>query len=201
VTVRGVNGILILANVAVFLLQLQAPDALLVNYALWPLGAHLVPEFGRIVEFAPRQLVTSAFLHGSPPHLFLNMFALWMFGRDCERVLGARRYLVLYFAAVLSAALVQLAVSSRAGTAYPTVGASGAVFGVLLTFATLFPERRIVLLFPPIPMPAWLFVTLYGIVELANGVFGTQAGVAHFAHLGGMLGAWLVLRHWRAAAR
>jgi len=199
--VRGVNGMLILANVAIFGLQLQAPDALLVHYALWPLGAHLVPEFGQVAAFAPRQLLSSAFLHGSPAHLFLNMFALWMFGRDCEHALGARRYLVLYFAAVLSAALVQLAVASLAGTAYPTVGASGAVFGVLLAFATLFPERRIVLLFPPIPMPAWLFVTLYGVVELANGVFGTQAGVAHFAHLGGMLGAWLVLRHWRAAAR
>jgi membrane associated rhomboid family serine protease len=192
---------LILANVAVFLLQLQAPDMLLVNYALWPLGAHSAPEFGHLGVFALRQLVTSAFLHGNTAHLFLNMFALWMFGRDCERVLGARRYLVLYGAAVLSASLVQLAAASLATTAYPTVGASGAVFGVLLAFAMLFPERRIMLLFPPIPMPAWLFVTLYGVIELANGVFGTQAGVAHFAHLGGMLGAWLVLRHWRAAAR
>jgi membrane associated rhomboid family serine protease len=201
VTVRGVNRMLILANVAAFLLQLQAPDALLVHYALWPLGAHASPEFGRVVEFAPQQLVTSAFLHGSFPHLFLNMFALWMFGRDCERVLGGWRYLALYGAAMVSAALVQLAVASLTTGTYPTVGASGAVFGVLLAFAMLFPERRIVLLFPPIPMPAWLFVTLYGVVELANGVFGTQAGVAHFAHLGGMLGAWLVLRHWRAGAR
>jgi len=199
--VRGVNGMLILANVVVFLLQLQAPDALLVNYALWPLGTHASPDFGQLVAFAPRQLVTSAFLHGSPAHLLLNMFALWMFGRDCERVLGARRYLVLYGAAMLSAALVQLAAASLATTAYPTIGASGAVFGVLLAFAMLFPERRIMLLFPPIPMPAWLFVTLYGVIELANGVLGTQAGVAHFAHLGGMLGAWIVVRHWRAAVR
>jgi len=199
--VRSVNGTLILANVAVFLLQLQAPDALLVNYALWPLGTHAAPEVGQLVSFAPWQLVTSAFLHGSPTHLFLNMFALWMFGRDCERVLGARRYLALYGAAMLSAALAQLAAASLATAAYPTVGASGAVFGVLLAFAMLFPERRIMLLIPPIPMPAWLFVTVYGVIELANGVFGTQAGIAHFAHLGGMLGAWLLLRHWRAMAR
>jgi membrane associated rhomboid family serine protease len=198
---RSVNGLLILANVVVFLLQLQAPDALLTDYALWPLGAHESAELGTVVSFAPWQLVTSAFLHGGTAHLLLNMLALWMFGRDCERVLGPGRYLELYFGSVLSASVVQLSVASLAGAAYPTVGASGGIFGVLLTFAVLFPERRIMLLFPPIPMPAWLFVTLYGVVELANGVFGTSAGVAHFAHLGGMLGAWLLLRRWRAAAR
>ena len=193
---RGVNGILIAVNVAVFLLQLQQPDALFGSLALWPLGSHAVPDFGT-VSFQPWQLVTSAFLHGGTAHLFLNMFALWMFGRDCERVLGPGRYLALYFGAVLSAALTQLVVASLSPEAYPTVGASGGVFGVLLAFATLFPDRRIMLLFPPIPMPAWLFVTLYGVMELLNGVFGTQAGVAHFAHLGGMLGAWLLLRRWR----
>ena len=197
---RSVNGALILVNIAVFLLQLQAPDALLTTYALWPFGLHDVSESGRVIGFAPWQLLTSAFLHGGTSHLALNMFALWMFGRDCERALGAGRYLALYFASVFTASLVQLGVSSMAAGAYPTVGASGGVFGVLLAFAMLFPERRVMLLFPPIPMPAWLFVTLYGLVELANGVFGTQAGVAHFAHLGGMLGAWWLLRHWRRAA-
>jgi membrane associated rhomboid family serine protease len=197
---RGVTGILIATNVVMFLLQLQHPDALLAGYALWPFGTHEIPELGQ-VKFEPWQLVTSAFLHGSFAHLFLNMFGLWMFGRDCERVLGARRYLALYSGAVLTASLTQLAVSSLAGADYPTIGASGGVFGVLLAFGMLFPNRQIVLLFPPIPMPAWLFVTLYGLMELANGVLGTQAGVAHFAHLGGMLGAWLLLRHWRAMGR
>jgi membrane associated rhomboid family serine protease len=199
--VRSVNSTLILLNVLAFLLQLQSQDLLLVHYALWPLGPHEVSGLSEVVQFEPWQLVSSAFLHGGLSHLLLNMFALWMFGHDCERVLGARRYLALYFAAVLSSGLLQLAVVSLSGSAYPTVGASGAVFGVLLAFAMLFPERRVMLLFPPIPMPAWLFVTLYGVVELANGVLGTQAGVAHFAHLGGMLGAYLVLRHWRHAAR
>ena len=194
---RSVTGLLITANVAVFMLQLQHADALMVGYALWPLGAHEIPDLGH-VAFEPWQLVTSAFLHGGFAHLFLNMFALWMFGRDCERVLGAARFLALYSGAVLSAGLTQLAVASLADVAYPTVGASGGVFGVLLAFAMLFPERRIMLLFPPIPMPARLFVALYGLAELANGVLGTQAGVAHFAHLGGMLGAWLLLRRWRA---
>ena len=195
---RGVNGTLIVVNVAVFALQLLSP-ALLVPFALWPLGAH--PLAGLAAHFEPWQLVTYAFLHGGVAHLGLNMFALWMFGRDCERALGPRRYLALYFAAVLSAAATQLAVATWSRATYPTIGASGGVFGVLLAFAVLYPQRRIMLLFPPIPMPAWLFVTLYGLIELSNGVLGTDAGVAHFAHLGGMLGAGLMLRHWRHARR
>ena len=195
---RGANGTLIIANLAVFALQLLFP-ALLVPFALWPLGVHEVD--GITARFEPWQVVTYAFLHGGFAHLGLNMFALWMFGRDCERALGVRRYLVLYFAAVLSAAIVQLAVGAFARSAYPTIGASGGVFGILLTYAVLYPDRRIMLLFPPIPMPAWLFVTIYGLIELSNGVFGTGAGVAHFAHLGGMLGAGIVLRHWYVTRR
>ena len=127
------------------------------------------------------------------------MWALFIFGRDVERTLGARHYILLYFAAVVSAALVQLAAvtaTSHAGI-YPTIGASGGIFGVLLAFGVLYPRRTVMLLFPPIPVAAWLLVTLFGLIELANGVLGTEAGVAHFAHLGGMLGAYLELRYWR----
>lgn len=196
--VGRVNSTLIAANVGVFALQ-QANPWLLVPLALWPPGAP--PIEGIVVHFEPWQLVTYAFLHGGLAHLGLNMLALWMFGRDCERVLGQRRYLELYFAAVLSAALTQLAFAVAMHATAPTIGASGGVFGILLAFAVIFPERRVMLLFPPIPMPAWLFVTLYGLIELGNGVFGTRDGVAHFAHLGGMLGAWLMLRRWMRAAR
>jgi membrane associated rhomboid family serine protease len=195
---KGVTGALILANLFVFALQVLYGDALLVPFALWPVGDQFVPELGTAVGFRPWQLVTYAFLHGGGTHLFLNMFALWMFGRDCEAALGSRRFATMYAAAVLTAALVQLAVASASGDAYPTVGASGGVFGVLLAFGMLFPRRRVLLLIPPIPMPAWLFVTLYGVIELASGVFGTAAGVAHFAHLGGMAGAYLLLRSWAA---
>jgi membrane associated rhomboid family serine protease len=195
---KGVTGALIVANLLVFALQVLYGDALLVPFALWPVGDQLAPELGTAVGFRPWQLVTYAFLHGGFTHLFLNMFALWMFGRDCEAVLGSRRFLAMYAAAVLTAALVQLAVASASGDAYPTVGASGGVFGVLLAFGMLFPRRRVLLLIPPIPMPAWLFVTLYGVIELASGVLGTAAGVAHFAHLGGMAGAYLLLRSWAA---
>jgi len=194
-----VTRILIVANVVVFALQAVWGDVILEWFALWPLGHYTVPELHAAVSFHWWQLATSAFLHGSVLHIGFNMWGLWLFGRELERTLGSGRIFALYAAAVLSASLVQLAVVSATvqSSVYPTLGASGGVFGLLLAFGYLFPRRMLVLIFPPIPMPAWLFVTLYGFIELANGVLGTQAGVAHFAHLGGMLGAWLVLRRWR----
>ena len=189
--------ILIAANVAVFALQYVLGDSLILTFALWPLGRFPVSGTDIEVGFHFWQLITSAFLH-SPSnlsHLLLNMLALWMFGRDVEQILGTRGYLSLYAAAVLSGSLAQLiVVSTSAGPIYPTIGASGGVFGILLAFGMFFPRRTVVPLFPPIPMPAWLFVLLYGLIELANGVFGTVQGVAHFAHLGGMVGAFLVLK-------
>ena len=180
-----VTRALLIANVAVYLLQLVSGNVLMDWLALWPLG------YG----FMPWQLLTYGFLHGSLTHLFFNMFALWMFGGDLERLWGPRRFAIVYFASVLAGALAQLAIGQLSGgPAVPVVGASGGVFGLLLAFAMVFPERRVMLLIPPIPMPARVFVTLYGLLELVLGVTGTQAGVAHFAHLGGMLGGWLAMR-------
>jgi membrane associated rhomboid family serine protease len=193
---------LIAANVAVFLLQNATGDSLMLTFALWPYGPLRLPSGDSVVLFRYWQLITSAFLHGGTTHLALNMFALWMFGRDVERVLGTQSYLSLYAAAVLSGSVAQLiTVSMSTGEVYPTVGASGGVFGILLAFGMLFPRRTIVPLFPPIPMPAWLFVLLYALLELSNGIFGTVQGIAHFAHLGGMLGALLVLWLGRPRAR
>ena len=195
-----VTRALIVANVLVFALQGVFRDTIMLHLALWPVRRGLVfPHLPAAARFEPWQLLTFSFLHGNFMHLFVNMLALYMFGRDVERTLGSSRYLRLYVAAVLSAGLVQLAVVSflSEGRPYPTIGASGGVFGVLLAFAMLFPRRIIVLLFPPIPMPAWLFVGAYALFELFNGVTGTESGVAHFAHLGGMLGAYLVLQRWR----
>lgn len=188
---------LIAANVAVFLLQGLAPQ-LIVPFALWPLATSGM-NIG--ASFAPWQLVTYAFLHGGLLHLAFNMFALYMFGGALERVFGTRRYLTLYFVSVLSAAATQLAVAMVSSAIYPTIGASGGVFGLLLAYAMYFPHNRVMLLFPPIPMPARTFVVLYAVLELFLGVTGSQEGVAHFAHLGGMIGAWLLLRYWRGARR
>lgn len=188
---------LIVANVAVFLLQTSLPG-LIVPFALWPLATSTV-ESG--LGFAPWQLVTYAFLHGSLMHLAFNMFALYMFGSAVEQVFGPRRFTAYYLVSVLAAAFTQLLFAAMSGGIYPTVGASGGIFGVLLAYAIYFPHARLMLLFPPIPMRARTFVVLYAVIELFLGVTGTQEGVAHFAHLGGMLGGFLMLRYWRAFGR
>ena len=182
---------LIVANALVYLVETSAGDPFVDRFALWPLGP----------GFEPWQIVTYAFLHGNPTHLFFNMLGLYMFGAPLEQVWGPRRQLVYYSVSVLSAAIVQVAVSAATQSPYPTIGASGGVFGMLLAFAMLFPQRRVVLLFPPIPMPAWLFATLYGGLELVLGVTGSESGVAHFAHLGGMLGGFLLIRQWLSRRR
>lgn len=182
----GVRTLLI-ATIASFMLQLGAGDGMITSLALWPLQGN----------FMPWQLVTYAFLHGNLTHLAFNMYGLWMFGSDVEYLLGRRQFIKLYFASVISAGLMQVLVTSFVGGDYPTVGASGGVFGLLLAYAMFFPNRIIMLLIPPIPLPAWLFVLLYAGIELLMGVTGTQAGVAHFAHLGGMIGGYTVIRRWR----
>jgi membrane associated rhomboid family serine protease len=192
---------LIIANVALYFAQQWVGEALIIHCALWPLGNFPVEGTQISVGFQPWQLVTYAFLHGGTTHLALNMFALYMFGRDVEMEMGSRRFAWLYGASILAGGLVQLLVVTMSideGIG-PTVGASGGVFGILLAFGMLFPKRRVMLLIPPIPMPAWLLVTGYGVIELASGVFGSQQGVAHFAHLGGMLGAAVVLLLGRSA--
>ena len=185
-----VTRLLLLANIAVFVLQLLLPGLLESWLALWPLH----------VAFQPWQLLTYAFLHGGISHIAFNMFGLAMFGSDLERVWGSNRYLRYYFVSVLAAGLTQLAVTAWLGQSLPTVGASGGVFGLVLGFAVMFPDRRIVPLFPPIPMPAWVFALVFAGLELALGVMGTQTGVAHFAHLGGMLGGLLLLWRWSRRA-
>jgi membrane associated rhomboid family serine protease len=173
-----------LVCVAAFCLSLFVPVDWL---ALWPLTS------GR---FMPWQVLTYGLLHGDLTHLFFNMFGLWMFGSELERLWGERRYLQFIVASLLAAAAAQLVVTYLAGSSYPTVGLSGALYGLLLAFGMLFPNRRIMLLIPPIPMKARTFVIVFGVLELVLGMAG-RTGVAHFAHLGGMLGGWLMIRYWR----
>jgi membrane associated rhomboid family serine protease len=185
---------LLIANLAGFVFQWFVGQDQWLNFALWPLATPEDAEF----SFAPWQIVTYSFLHGGVGHLAINMLGLASFGTPLARVGGARRLLTLYFAAVVTAAAAQLLVPPLFDAPIaPALGASGGVFGLLLGYAVLFPRSRVLLLIPPIPMPAWLFAVLYTIAELVMGVTGTFAGVAHFAHLGGLVGAALVLWRWR----
>jgi membrane associated rhomboid family serine protease len=190
-----VTRVLLVANIAVYLLQMLSGDTLIIQFALWPLGPS---PYGDVVGFQPWQLVTYGFLHGSLTHLAFNMFALWMFGGAIENLFGARPFALYYFVSIVGAAATQLAVVHFfTGGFYPTLGASGGIFGLLLAYGMMYPHARILLLFPPIPMPAWLFVIGYGAVELVLGITGTQAGVAHFAHLGGMAFGFVLIEYWR----
>jgi membrane associated rhomboid family serine protease len=188
---------LVAANVLVYFLQILSKGALDGLFELWPLQSIDGQSY-----FHLWQIVTYAFLHSTDyiTHLVFNMLGLWMFGSEIERYVGPRRLLACYFASVVTAALSQLFVPTLFGAPpAPTVGASGGVFGLLLAYAFLFPKRKVIPLFPPIPMPAWVFATIYAGVELFLGVTGTLSGVAHFAHLGGMVGSALVIMQWRRA--
>jgi len=178
---------LIMINTVAFLLDYLLHGQLSGWLALYPLG------YG----FLPFQVVTYAFMHGNFGHLFFNMIGLWTFGQELERLWGGKRYMQFYAASLLSAAAVQMLITWLLNSPYPTLGASGALFGLLLAFGMLFPNRQVMLIIPPIPLKAKTLVIGYGALELFFGVTGTQEGVAHFAHLGGMIGGFLMIQYWR----
>ena len=188
-----VTQALLIANIGVFLLEASGMVRL-DAFALWPPGG-----FGS--NFEPWQLVTYAFLHGGLTHILFNMLGLYMFGSEIERLFGSRFYAAYYLGCVVSAAICHIVVTSfMGGPAVPMVGASGGIYGLLLAFGVYFPHRRVLLLFPPIPLPARVFVAGFAVLELFLGVTGstgTTGGVAHFAHLGGMLGGWLMILYRR----
>ena len=192
---------LLIANIVVFLLQQAFGDSFLQYFALWPWGADQVFQTAQGVTsigFRPWQVVTYAFMHGDITHILFNMIALYMFGGTIERTFGTRNFIIYYFVCAIVAAIAQLIVVQWFTHGfYPTLGASGAIFGLLLAFGMLYPHEKMMLMFLPVPMPAWLFVTGYAVIELVMGVTGTQAGVAHFAHLGGMVGGYLLIQYWR----
>jgi membrane associated rhomboid family serine protease len=159
-----------------------------------PLGMMLWPLESGV--FSPFQLVTYGLLHGSFNHLFFNMFAVWMFGAPLERAWGSQRFGFYYVTCVVGAAVVQLLVQLFEGGIYPTLGASGGVFGLLLAYGVMWPENRIFLIFLPIPIKAKWFVLIYGGVELLFGISNTMPGIAHFAHLGGMIFGAVLLYKW-----
>ncbi|MCR6702228.1 MAG: rhomboid family intramembrane serine protease [Dokdonella sp.] len=200
--VPPVTRALLIANVAIFVLQQWFDEWLIVHFALWPLGPHQVYGIENGVAlrvgFEIWQVLTYGFLHGSVMHIAFNMLALWMFGGPIERLFGSRPFAIYYVVCVIGAAAAQLVVVSFfTGGFYPTLGASGGVMGLLLAFGMMYPQARVMALLIPVPMPAWLFVILYGVMELIFGITRTQSGVAHFAHLGGMVVGWVLILYWR----
>ena len=183
-----VTQALLVANVLAYLLLEGSGLPVLEWFALWP------PSDPR---FEAWQIVTYGFLHGSTMHIAFNMIALYTFGAAIERLFGSRFYLLYYFACVVSAAVCHLIVTGlMGGPSLPTVGASGGIYGLLLAYGLYFPNQRVMLLIPPIPMKARTLVIAFAAIELFLGVTGvTGTGIAHFAHLGGMLGGWLMIEY------
>ena len=177
-------GIIIICVIVFLLNNISA------QLALWPLYSNY---------FQPWQLLSYGFLHGSFNHLFFNMFALWMFGLPIEKMWGTQRFAQYYFICILGAGLVQLLVQYISGDIYPTIGASGAVFGLLLAYGVTWPNAKLFLIFFPVPIKAKWFVLIYGAAELIFGVTGAMPQIAHYAHLGGLFfGAGLLWRWgWR----
>jgi membrane associated rhomboid family serine protease len=200
-----VTKALLIANALVFLLQLAVGDGQAMGSGpldalkLWPWGT----GGDASSSFMPWQLLTYGFLHDPSnfAHLVFNMLALLMFGAPLEYVWGNRRFLAYYLTCIAGAGVCQLLVGwwtlMQGGDAYATIGASGGVFGLLLAYGMLFPHQRVMLLIPPIPMKARTLAIVAGAVELLLGFTGLQPGVAHFAHLGGMLFGYLLIRYWR----
>ena len=175
-------------------------------------------------DFNLAQLVTYMFMHANFQHIFFNMFAVWMFGRTLEHVLGAKRFLSYYMVCGIGAGLVQelvqyiqyamelshydnvdtgLSIIPMAEflNMMTTVGASGAVYGILLAFGMLFPETRMFVFPLPFPIKAKFFVIGYAVIELFSGFGSSGDGIAHFAHLGGMIFGFLLIMYWRKKNR
>ncbi len=177
--------VLLTVNIGLFFIMSapEFPRLVFAQMMLWPTSE----------EFRWWQPITHCFMHSGMSHLAFNMIALWQFGSELERFIGTKRYAIVYFSAVACAAILQILTSQMAGNLAPMLGASGGVFGLLYGYAACFPKARIMPLIPPIPMPAWLAVSLYGAAELYFGFSGSLSTVAHFAHLGGIVGAFFAL--------
>lgn len=206
-TIPSVTKNIIIINVIMFLATLVNEDFMIRTFAMF---------FPASPLFKWWQPVTHMFMHGGFWHIFFNMYTLLMFGTMVERTIGTKKFLTFYFITGLGAVALHSGVqwiqaqhflSAGAELSYwnilrtPTVGASGAIYGVLIGFAMLYPDAPLTLIFPPITLKAKWFVVIFAVIELATGVRGVTDGVAHFAHLGGMLFGFLLLRWWRRTGR
>ncbi len=198
---------IIIINVLVWIMKELNPEFMIQNFALF----YPTSPFFRIW-----QPITHMFMHGDFWHIFFNMYTLFIFGSVLERVWGQKKFLLFYFVTGLGAALLHTGVqfiqaqyylanidSAAAQQAYmmlkhiPTVGASGAIYGLLLGYGMLFPDSVLTLLFPPVSLKAKWFVLIFAAIELLTGIFSKGGSIAHFAHLGGMLFGWLMILYWK----
>ena len=200
---------LIIINVIIFVATLINQEFMIGTFALF---------YPTSPFFRWWQVVTHMFMHGGFWHIFFNMYTLLIFGGVVERIIGPKKFLLFYFICGFGAVALHLGVEYLQMQAYmdgvaqgsakamqniemikmtPTVGASGAIYGVLMGYAMLFPESRMTLLFPPVTLSAKWMVVIFAAIELFTGVTGISAGIAHFAHLGGMLIGWLMILSWR----
>lgn len=194
---------LVAINILMFIATLVNENFMVANFAMF---------YPASPFFKPWQILTHMFMHGGFWHIFFNMYSLLMFGSILERSLGPKKFLIFYFVTGLGAVALHTGVewmqarvfiANGAVDAYqrllmtPTLGASGAIYGVLIGFAMLYPQARLILIFPPIPVKAKWLVIIFAAIELVFGINGIQGDVAHFAHLGGMLFGWLLIRWWR----
>lgn len=194
---------LVAINILMFIATLINENFMVANFAMF---------YPASPFFKPWQILTHMFMHGGFWHIFFNMYSLLMFGSILERSLGPKKFLIFYFVTGLGAVALHTGVewmqarvfiANGAAQAYqqllvtPTLGASGAIYGVLIGFAMLYPQARLTLIFPPIPMTAKWLVIIFAAIELFSGINGIYESVAHFAHLGGMLFGWLLIRWWR----
>jgi membrane associated rhomboid family serine protease len=200
---------LIIINVLMFIGTLVNQEAMLKAFALfYPTSPY----------FHWWQYITHMFMHGGWWHIFFNMYSLFIFGSVLERIIGEKKFLIFYFVCGLGAVALHTGVqylqaqsymaeiakgSKEAMDAYqmlkvtPTVGASGAIYGLLIGYAMLFPDSKLTLIFPPITLSAKWWIIIFAAIELVTGVTGVASGIAHFAHLGGMLFGFLLIRYWR----
>ena len=197
---------LLIINIIMFIATLVNEDFMIGTFAMFYPASPL---------FRWWQPLTHMFMHGGFWHIFFNMYTLLMFGMVVERALGTKKFLILYFVTGLGAVALHTGVEwlqarsllasadPAEAMAYtnllrtPMVGASGAIYGVLVAFAMLYPSARMTLIFPPVTLDAkWMVIIFIGI-ELVTGITGTQMGIAHFAHLGGALFGFLLVWYWR----
>lgn len=200
---------IIIINLIIYVATAISPDFMVEKFAIF----YPASPFFRFW-----QPITYMFMHGGFWHIFFNMYSLFIFGTVLERSLGSKKFLVFYFLTGLGALALHTGLeyfqilyysneivkgSSFAAASVerlmmtPTLGASGAIYGVLIGYAMLYPDSVLTLIFPPVSLKAKWFVIIFAVIELVTGIFGTMDGVAHFAHLGGMLFGWLLILWWK----